>query len=331
MLIVCGSATSWIMNKLINNYGGLHNRLTATMLLQPFTVSETEKYLKYRKIACNHYQVAEYYMLTGGVPYYLSKIKKGLSVAQNIDNMFFNKQSELKNEFVNLYKSLFRESEESIKIVEALSKKTKGLTRREIAEATKISTGGTLTKLLQNLDYCGFIRAYSAFGKSKRDVLYQLMDSFTLFYFKYLANNKYKDEHFWTNSQNTPRYNAWRGYAFEIFILQHINEIKKVLGISGIQSAVYSWRSERSENGAQIDLVIDRKDGIINLCEIKFSSIKFSIDKQYEENLRNKIACFQIETKTSKAVHLLMITTFGLQKNKYFGIAQKEITLDDLF
>jgi len=330
ILIVCGSSSSWIINKLINNHGGLYNRLTASIFLQPFTIAETQKFLKHQKINYNIQQLSECYMLTGGVPFYLSKIKRELDLSQNIDNMFFGKQSELKNEFHNLYNSLFKDSDDYTKIVEMLSKKNKGSTRSEIAKKTNISSGGTLTKLLQNLEYSGFIRAYTTIGKTKRDVLYQLMDNFTLFHFKYLANNNFKNEHFWTNSLNTPQHNAWAGNAFEMLMLQHINEIKQALGIAGIQSAVYSWRSGKSNTGAQIDLVIDRKDGMLNLCEIKFYQSHFTITKQYEANLRNKIVCFQEETGTHKAINVLLLTTYGLTKNKYSDIIQKTITINDI-
>ena len=331
MLIVCGSAPSWVFNNLINNHSGLHNRLTETIHLQPFTLSETELFLKSQGIAYSRYQIAECYMTIGGIPYYLSKMKRGLSLSQNIDSMFFERDAELKNEFINLYASLFRDAADYIKIVEALSKKAKGLTRSEILEFTKLQSGGTFSEILGNLETCGFIRRYSLPTKRKRESLYQLLDAFTLFHFKYLEKFDGHDEHFWSNTVNSPQRNAWSGYAFEILILLHSNEVKRALGISGIQSAIYAWRSERSQPATQVDLVIDRKDGIVNLCEIKFSQTQFAIDKGYEENLRNKIATFKAETKTRKAVHLLMITTFGLQKNKYFSIAQREVVLNDLF
>ena len=331
MLIVCGSATSWMINKLINNHGGLHNRLTSKIYLQPFTLLETELFLKSQGIEYSRYQIAECYMTMGGIPYYLSKMKRGLSLTQNIDNLFFGYDAELKNEFNNLYASMFRDATGYVKIVEALSKKTKGLTRNEILEATKLQSGGTFSEILKNLESCGFIRRYSLPTKRKRDVLYQLLDIYTLFYFKYLEKYDEQDEHFWANTANSPQHNAWAGYAFEILTLLHTNEIKRALGISGVQTSFFAWRSECSEPAVQVDLVIDRKDGIVNLCEIKFSQTQFTINKDYEENLRNKIAAFQTETKTRKAIHLLMLTTFGLQKNKYFSIAQKEVVLDDLF
>jgi hypothetical protein len=217
-----------------------------------------------------------------------------------------------------------------MKIVELLSKKNKGLTRNEISEKTKLSSGGTLTKLLQNLEYSGFIRSYPAIGKQKNDLIFQLMDNFTLFHFKFLANNILKDENFWSNNWISPQHNTWAGIAFELLILQHIREIKQALGISGIVSAACSWRSETSEYGSQIDLVIDRKDGMINLCEIKFSQEKFTIQKDYEENLRHKIVTFQEEIQTKKAINLILLTTYGLTNNKYAGIIQKTVTVKDI-
>jgi DNA-binding MarR family transcriptional regulator len=279
----------------------------------------------------SRYQIAECYMAMGGIPYYLSKMEKGLSVAQNIDRMFFAQDAEMKNEFKNLYAALFRNSTDYLQVVEALSKKMKGLSRNEIAEAIRLASGGGLTEVLQNLEYCGFIRSYPSFNKRKRNVLYQLIDPFTLFYYKFIEKNEYNDEQFWSNSLDTPLRNSWAGYAFEILALLHIKEIKEALSIAGIQSLVSAWRSEKTSPGSQIDLIINRKDGIINLLEIKFSSLEYAITKSYEENLKKKTANFKAETKTRKAVHLLMLTTYGLAKNKYAEIAQKELVLDDLF
>jgi AAA+ ATPase superfamily predicted ATPase len=331
VLIVCGSATSWIINNLINNHGGLHNRLTHIIHLKPFTLIECKQYFKWRKMDLNHYQIAEIYMIMGGIPFYLSKIEKGLSVAQNIDNMFFSDNATLKNEFHNLYAALFRNSDDYVKIIEVLSKKGKGLIRSDISDISKLSSGGGLTKILQDLEYCGFIRKYRSPNKNTRNTIYQLIDSYSLFYFKFIQKNEYNDEHFWTNSLDTSLLNTWAGFAFEMLALQNIAEIKKALGITGIQSSVSAWRSEKSKPAAQIDLIIDRKDGIINLLEIKYCNKKFTITKDYEENLQNKIFAFKTEIRTSKAVHLLMFTTFGLNKNKHSEIVQKELILDDLF
>ena len=331
MLIVCGSATSWIINKLVNNHGGLHNRLTATIHLQPFTLAETELYLQSQGIEYTPYQIAECYMVMGGIPYYLSKLQRGLSVAQNIDNLFFASDAELKDEFKNLYASLFRNATDYIKIVETLSKKTKGLTRNEILETTKMKSGGTFSEILKDLEQCGFIRRYQMPKKRKYDVLYQLLDQYTLFYFRYLENFDGQDEHFWENISNSSQHNTWAGYAFEILSLLHINEIKNALGISGVQTAIYAWRSEKSTPASQIDLLIDRKDGIVNICEMKFHNTQYEITKADDENFRNKIAAFRTESRTRKAVHLVMLTSFGVAKNKYYSTIQREIQLVDLF
>jgi hypothetical protein len=331
MLIVCGSATSWITNKLINNHGGLHNRLTANIFLAPFTLAETEQYIKYRNLKYTQYQIAECYMVMGGIPYYLNQFEQGLSIAQNIDKTFFSKKSELRNEFQNLYASLFKNSEDYIKVVGALSQKMQGLRRSEILKLTKLKSGEGVTTVLKNLESCGFIRTYTSPSKKERDILYQLLDAYTLFYFKYLKKARSNDERFWTNSINTPTHNSWAGYAFEILALQHISEIKNALGISGVQTSVYAWRSERSDPAVQIDLVLDRKDGMYNICEMKFSDRQYAITKNYEENLRQKIASFREENMNNNAINLVMITTYGLKKNKYTGVAQREITLEDLF
>ncbi|MDR3266284.1 MAG: AAA family ATPase [Tannerella sp.] len=331
VLIVCGSATSWIINNLINNHGALHNRLTTTIFLKPFTLLECEQYFKFKRIEINRKQIAECYMIMGGIPFHLSKIKKGLSISQNIDNLFFKSNGELRNEFNNLYASLFRKSDDYIKVVEALSKKGNGLSRNEIESATKIKNGGGLTNILKNLENCDFIRKYTSFDKKSRDMLYQLIDPFTLFYFKFITKNEYNDERFWTNSLDTPLHNTWAGFAFEMLALLHVQEIKKALGISGIQSSVSAWRSRKSIPAAQIDLIINRKDGIVNLIEIKFSDKKFVISKDYESKLRNKIFAFKEDSDTRKSVHLLMLTTFGIKQNKYSEIIQKELLMNDLF
>lgn len=329
MLIVCASATSWVMNNLINNHGGLHNRITASIQLKPFTLHETELFLQSKNIIFSHYQIAEIYMIMGGIPFYLEKLKKGSSVAQNIDNLFFSKTGEFRNEFKNLYASLFNNAEDYEKIVEVLSKNRNGLTRKEIIERAKMKSGNHITTILNNLEYTGFIRSYAQ-PKRKREQLFQLIDSFTLFYFHFLHKNNFRDEKFWTNSLNTPKHNTWAGLSFEIVCLLHTHEIKKKLEILGVQSVEYAWRGKNSETAMQIDLILDRADNIVNLCEIKYANMKYIITKDYEEKLREKIETFRQEIMPRKAIHLLMLTTFGVKQNQYSGVVQNEIILDDL-
>jgi AAA+ ATPase superfamily predicted ATPase len=316
MLIVCGSATSWIMNNLINNRAGLYNRITASVQLQPFTLYETKLFLQSKKIEFSHYQIAEIYMIMGGIPFYLEKLKKGKSVAQNIDDLFFSKAGEFKNEFQNLYASLFNNAEDYEKTVEILSKNRSGLTRKEIIEQTGMKSGSRMTTILNNLEYIGFIRSYAQ-PKRKSEQLFQLIDSFTLFYFHFLHKNNFRNEKFWTNSLNTPRHNAWAGLSFEIVCLLHTREIKKKMEVLGVQSIEYAWRSKKSEPAVQIDLILDRADNIVNLCEIKYANMQYLITKNYEEKLREKIEAFRQEVAPRKAIHLLMLTTFGVKQNQY--------------
>jgi AAA+ ATPase superfamily predicted ATPase len=331
LLLVCGSATSWIMNKLIKNHGGLHNRVTQQIYLKPFTLAECEEYFKKSGISFNKHQIVESYMIFGGVPYYLSLFQKRYCLAQNVDNLCFIEKGKLTDEFKNLYASLFRNYENHVKIVEALSKKKKGLSREEIIENANLPNGGGLTKTLEELELCGFIRKYKSFEKKERNALWQLTDFFTLFYFNFMKNNKFDDEHFWTNFIENARHRAWLGYAFEMVCLAHLPQIKQKLGIAGVLTNTSSWRSREAENAAQIDLLIERNDKVINLCEIKFADDKFVIDKKYDENLRNKRSAFKYESKTRKALHLTMITTYGLLHNEYWGNIQSEVMMDDLF
>jgi len=331
LLVVCGSATSWMINKLIKNHGGLHNRVTRRMYIEPFTLGECEAYYKENGIVMNRYQMVESYMVLGGIPYYLSLMDKALSLTQNVDMLCFTQNGALTDEFSNLYASLFKRSENHIKIVEALGKKKKGLTRDEIVKLAKFSNGGGLTKALEELEQCGFIRKYNSFGKKLRSNLYQLVDFYTLFYLNFMQRNSNIDEHYWSNTIDTGKHRAWSGYAFEQVCMMHLKQIKQKLGISGVLTSVSSWQSSDSISGAQIDLLIERNDQVINLCEMKFSNADFRIDKKYEEDLRNKREVFLRNTKTRKAIHLTMITTYGIKQNEYSGMVQSEVNMDDLF
>ena len=333
VLIICGSATSWIINKVINDHGGLHNRVTKQIALQPFTLKECEMFAQSKGLEMSRYQLAECYMVFGGIPYYWSLLEKGLSLAQNIDKIIFAKNGKLSNEFNQLYASLFKSPEQYIDIVTALGKKKVGMTREEIIAATDKYSNGSLSKVLDELEYCGFIRKYNGFDKKSKQAIYQLIDNYTLFYFKFIQQNENNDEHFWSASIDSAMHRAWSGLAFERLCMAHTQQIKAALGIAGVLSNVYSWRKEADEtsDGAQIDLLIDRKDQVINLCEMKYSLSEYIIDAEYEQKLRNKKSVFIDTTNTRKAVHLTMVTTFGIKANAHSGIVQNEITLEDLF
>lgn len=332
-IIVCGSATTWMISHLLGSKGGLHNRVTRRIKLSPFTLAETEEFIKKQGIVWNRYQIAEVYMILGGTPYYLQMLKKNLSLSQNIDYLFFSENAELRDEYTFLFRSLFNDSSIYRNTVELLAKKAKGMTRMEMMKALGQQEGGNFSLVLENLCNCDFIRKYSAFGKQERDVLYQLTDLYTLFYLKFVRNSNGRDEHLWTNMVDSPERRAWSGYSFEQLCLHHIPQIKNTLGISGVQSDVCSWRTYMTDEhaGGQIDLVIDRKDQVINLCEMKYSISEFEITKKYDEEIRQRRELFRSVTKTRKALHLTMVTTYGLKNNLYSGQIQSEVRLDDLF
>jgi AAA+ ATPase superfamily predicted ATPase len=331
LLIICGSATSWIINKLLKNRGGLHNRVTRQIKLEQFTLSECYDYSLFLNLRLSKIQILDYYMIFGGVPYYWKQINKRNGLPGNVDALFFNQAGVLRGEFSQIYDSLYKNSKNYIKIVNALGTKRMGLLRDEIAKKTKLSGGGNLSKMLEELEQCGFIRSYYGFDKKSKDKLYQLVDFFSLFSLNFIRSKNNKDENYWTNNINTSKINAWKGYAFEQVCLSHLPQIKKKLGISGVITSSASWRSKDAKQGAQIDLIIDRADNVINLCEMKYSNKEFTITKDYDENLCNKLGAFIEETKTRKSVHITMVSTFGISHNMYRNNIQSEVTLDDLF
>ncbi|MBO5000424.1 MAG: ATP-binding protein, partial [Bacteroidaceae bacterium] len=331
MLIACGSATSWITDKLLADKGGLFNRATSRIYLHPFTLHETELYLQSKGIQWSRYDITECYMVMGGIPYYLRNLSPQLSYTANIDELFFKKKGRLWDEFIHLYQTLFSNADVYIQVVEALAKKQTGLTRKEIITATGLNDNGNLTKILKNLADSDFVRVYNTFGKKKNELIYQLADQYTLFYFRFLKDQYGKDEHFWTHTLDNPQRRTWAGYAFEQICKIHISQIMKSIGISAVLNEHSSWRSHESESGAQIDLLIARRDRVINVCEIKFSLSPYIIDKDYDMRLRNKLEVFRQETGTRDALNLTFITTYGVKQNMYSGLVQSEVTMDDLF
>jgi uncharacterized protein len=332
ILVVCGSAASWMINTLIHNKGGLHNRVTHRIRLEPFSLSECEDFFELRSGVFSKYQIIQLYMVMGGIPFYLDHVDVGLSAAQNINKLCFQPGGILAEEFDDLYTSLFNKAEKHLAIIEALSKKAKGLTRKEITEITQLPNAGSTTRILKELEESGFIRKYLSFEKKERGSLYQLSDFYSLFYIKFIRGNAAVNENDWINGLNTPQQRTWSGYAFEQICLTHIMQIKHALGISGIQTNSSSWINMGSGNKRQIDLVIDRKDDVINLCEMKFSIKPFTIDKKYYAELMDKINAFRTASQTTKSLFLTMITTFGIARNEYsVDVVQNSLKMEDLF
>ncbi|MDD7535346.1 MAG: ATP-binding protein [Bullifex sp.] len=336
-LYVCGSSTSWMLNKFIGDKGGLYGRTSRTIYLRPFTLRETGQYLtSVKNFTLTHRQILDIYMIMGGIPYYLDMLDPELSVNRNIDELFFASNAPLRAEYEFLFRSLFSNSDRYRKVVEILSQKLKGMTRKEILETLK-SDGGSLSKVLEDLSACDFIRSYSAIGKKSKSCIYQLTDLFCLFHIRFVTNEREQDEHYWTNLPEGMK-NAWSGYAFEQVCLHHIPQIKNKLGISGVFSNVFSWNSGpftdddgTKWNGGQIDLLIDRRDDVINICEIKYSSEQYVITKDYEHHMMDRISLFRHCTHTRKSLVNTFITTYGVKKNIHSTSIQKEVTMDDLF
>lgn len=331
LFIACGSATSWMVNKLVKNQGGLHNRITAQIYLRPFNLGECEMFLHEYGCRWDRYTILQCYMALGGVPFYLSLLNPSESLVQNIDRLFFQKNAAMKEEFGELFSSLFSQADKYIEVVMALAGKREGMLRAEIIEKTHLSGGG-LTKILENLERCDFIETYSKFMSSVRNTVYRISDPYTLFYFKFVHNNNSKDERYWSSNMNTPMVRSWQGFSFETVCLSHLAQIKKALGISGISTNSCSWRKQGGENdGAQIDLLIDRSDRVINVCEMKFSEKPYSITKAYADNLRMKMAVFTDTTRIRKSLALTMVTTYGILPGINTGIVQNEVIMDELF
>ena len=325
MLVVCGSAASWMVKNIIKNKGGLHNRITSKIHLMPFSLGETREYLQSRGVRWPEQTVAECYMVTGGIPYYLQQIDRSMSLAQNVDRLFFKENALLGDEFENLYSSLFTHSGDHVEIVRALSRKRQGLTRDEIVGETSLSDGGGLTRRLTELEQCGFIRSYTMISDARQ--LYQLTDFYTQFYFQFLAKEKSYDDEQWLHLQGMPRHNNWLGLSFERLCFAHMAQIRRALGIAGVATKTFAYKTE----GAQVDMVIERADKTVCVCEMKWSALPYSITKAEDAKMRGRMVAVR-EKYPRHALMLVVVTAAGLVRNEYaVQDVQREVALEDLF
>lgn len=333
LLIACGSATSWIVKNILRNKDGLYNRVRTRIKLFPFTLGECEAYAAEKGLAYDRQAIAECYMAFGGVAYYWSLLEKGLSPEQNFNQLFFGAQDGLRLEFDELYSSLFSNPEPYRRIIAALGDNRSGLTRDEIARSIGIESGGDLTRYLENLEECGFIRKYLPIDGGQTGGTFQLIDNFSLFYLQFVAQEKSRTGDYWTARISEGRKNDWRGHAFERLCLEHVAQIKRKLGISGVYTEVYSWyrAASRAVRGAQVDLLIDRRDGIVNLCEMKYASEPYALQKEEYERIQSRMKAYREVVGVKKSLHLTMVTSFGMVHNAYWNHVQSEVTLDDLF
>jgi AAA+ ATPase superfamily predicted ATPase len=333
VVVLCGSAASWMINKILRDKGGLHNRVTRRIRLQPFTLVETKAYLESRSVFFDHYQLLQLYMVMGGIPHYLKELKNGRSAVQNIEKVCFSEDGLLRDEFVSLYPALFSRSEYHVAIIRALATKQNGMVRKEILEKAKIPDGGNVTRVLDELSQSGFITAFPTYGKKKKGQIYRLIDEYSMFYLRFIEKNL-KNPPNWSSLSQTQSYKIWCGYAYENICLKHIYNIKKGLEIGGVYATVSTFykRGKGEEEGTQIDLIIDRNDHVINLIEVKFYNVAFSITKDYAQKLRNKIRIFQETVKPQKQIQMVFISTFGLKQNKHsLGLISSDLDMDLFF
>ena len=334
IIVICGSAASWMIQNVIRNKGGLHNRVTRKLRLMPFTLAETEVYLKSRKINLDRYQILQLYMAMGGIPHYLKEIERGESAAQAIDRICFTKDGILNEEFQNLYLSLFENARTHMEVIRALARKNSGLSRNEIIESCRLTSGGGTTQLLEELRESGFITPYIPFGRTAKDALYRLTDEYSLFYIKFIENSRAAGPGTWIKLSTSPAWRSWSGYAFESICMKYSQSLKKALGIENVQTEISVWRqsAENGIDGSQIDMLIDRRDQCINICEMKFSLNDFEITKSYVKELEHKIKVFREHTKTRKSLFLTMVTTYGIKNSEnHAGLVQSQVTMEALF
>lgn len=334
ILMTCGSAASWILRKLLNDKGGLHNRVTKRIELKPFTLNETKAFCDFKNLKFTQYQIAQLYMVMGGVPYYWQAVEQGKSVAQVIDQLCFEQNGLLATEFRPLFQSLFKHAENHIQIIETLAKHPYGMTRNQLLEQIKVNNGGSFTRILDQLIDCGFVKALRPFGKKNKETVFRVIDFYSIFYLKFINGNISDRTNVWQNLSNGASYQSWMGYAFENICLTHLKPIHEALGISGIytQASSFYFKGNEELPGVQIDLVIDRNDGIINLCEAKYTNDEFVLTKEYTAVLRRRRTVFQHLTRTKKSVVTTLLTTYPALQNAYYREEiHSEVSLERLF
>lgn len=333
MLIVCGSSTSWIMNKLINNHGGLYDRITYQIELSPFTLKECKDYLNSMNIRMSNYDIVQSYMAVGGIPYYLHYFDEELSFPKNIDNLFFDKKAKLKDEYDRMFSSVFSNPEQMKRLVKCLFTKKVGLTRKELLDKLNIQSSGQITEQLEALISSDIIIKYYSFGESKREQLYKIVDPFCLFYLNFVDNNKNNSVSYFESIYNSSKANSWKGVAFENVCFNHIDQIKDALKISGVSSYETLWAKKGNEEeiGTQIDLILDRADNVIDLCEVKFYNDLYSLNKDDYLKIERRKNIISSMVPKRKIIHSILITSYGLKKNEYSNAFVKTITIDDLF
>jgi hypothetical protein len=334
VVVISGSAASWMLQKIVRQRGGLHNRVTRRIRLEPFSLAEIEELLRPRHVVIGRYQLIELYMALGGIPHYLAQVRPGESAASAIGRLCFARDGFLRTEFADLYAGLFERADRHEAVVRALAAHRRGLTRAQLLAATGLGSGGALTKVLDELEQCGFVMQMPRLGRAKRDAVYWLADHFSLFYLKWIEHHRSGASDAWSRKRASPAWRAWSGLAFEAVCLRHIESIKRALGIGGVDTVEGTWEQRPAEgrDGVQIDLVIDRADRSVNLCEMKFSESEVVIDKAFARELERKRDAYRAAFGDRKAIFLTLITTYGVRANDHAQrLGVRSLTMESLF
>ena len=332
VLVVCGSATSWMLDNVIRDYGGLHGRLTGVIKLKPFTLAECARYYRKNGFRLSQYEMCIGYMALGGVPFYLDKLRNDLTMTENIDAIFFADEK-IHQEYKDVYAGLYASKDRYVDIVKALGARFYGMTQAEIAIHLGIGRGGTLSQMIDNLVESGIIRKYPRYGKQRVEMVYQLKDFFSLFYLRFVEGTQVRTG-LWSTMHRTPIYNTWAGNTFELLCIEHLSKIQDTLRIASVDRN-YCWKGESPNGrGAQIDLLLESKSSRTDyVCEMKFSGSKYAITSDDEENLLNKLDAFAASKMHHKthSIQLVMVTTMGIAGGEHTSIVNQAVTLDDLF
>jgi hypothetical protein len=334
VVVICGSAASWMLQKIVRQRGGLHNRVTQRIRVDPFSLAEAEELLRSRRVELGRYQVIELYMALGGIPHYLAQVRPGESAAEAIDRLCFTRDGFLRTEFADLYAGLFEKADRHEAVVRALAAHRRGMTRAQLLAATGLGSGGAVTKVLDELEQCGFVAQMPRLGHAKRDAVYWLADHYSLFFLRWIAPHRGGARGAWQRKRASPAWRAWSGLAFEAVCLRHVESIKRALGIAGVETVEGAWerRATGDRDGAQIDLVIDRADRSANLCEMKFSESELAIDKACARELERKRDAYRAAFGGRKATFLTLISTYGIRVNDHAQrLGVRSLTMDALF
>ena len=332
ILIACGSASSWIQRKLCKNKAGFYRRVTQEINLQPFTLGECERYCNdFLRLGWTRKQAIEAYMIFGGIPQYYRSLRPELSLAANIDLLCLSQTGPLHDEFSAVMSSIFKVPAPYEAVLETIAQRRGSVSRAELNQNKKLPSDKSLTKILRDLTTCGFIREFRMTPQNRYGLLYQLTDPFVRFHFDIIEPRSVQR---WVDYVGTPSHAAWAGYAFELVCLLHVRQIKRALGIENVVSSDYAWESSGgTSRGAQVDLVIDRKDDLVELCEMKYCRGEFEIDTAYANKLLNKAEAFRREhPRYHKAIHIVMVTLLGVAHNaQYREVVASEVRGEDLF